>query len=440
MPAPAAHLSAVKPAPYWWEDAPREAGDAAAPAGESDLLVIGSGYTGLAAALVCAEAGKSVTVIDKGPIGFGCSSRNGGSIGSSIKPELDSLTRRHGAARAAAIRAEGMDSVTHLDAFIRRYGIDCDWSFCGRYAAAHTPEMFEMLKRQAAAAERLGDAPMIIVPRDQQLSELGSDRYFGGAITPGFGGLQPAKLHSGVLAAARRAGVALHGNREAVEVARSPTGAGMLVRLADGTVLKAGKVLIATNGYSGGLLPWVKRRVIPIATQMLATEELPPDLAHALVPNRRMVLDTRKLVLYFRLSPDGRRMVFGGRASITQTDPIQTLPRLYEMMLSVYPQLAGTRVSHAWSGTVAYTFDELPHLGEHDGIHYCMGYCGSGVSLSIYYGTRIGRKLAGLPGGETALDGLPFQTRPLYTGRPWFLPMAVAWYAMMDKLGAPKGH
>ncbi len=434
----ALNMSGVKAAPYWWEDAPREKGDIGTPTAESDLIVVGSGYTGLSAALVCAEAGMSVTVIDKDVIGFGCSSRNGGSIGSSIKPELDTLTRRHGATRAAAIRKEGMDSVTHLDAFIRKYGIDCDWSYCGRYAAAHTPAAFEMLKREAAAAERLGDAPMIIVPREEQLSELGSSRYFGGAITPGFGGLQPAKLHSGVLAAARRAGVALHGGCEAVEIGRNPSGAGQIVRLADGRVLRAGKVLVATNGYSGNLLPWVKRRVIPIATQMLATEKLSPDIAHALVPNGRMVLDTRKLVLYFRLSPDGKRMVFGGRASITQTDPIQTLPRLYEMMLSVYPQLAGTRVTHAWSGTVAYTFDELPHLGQNHGIHYCMGYCGSGVTLSIYYGTRMGRKLAGLPGGETALDGLSFQTRPLYNGRPWFLPMAVGWYAMMDKFGLPR--
>lgn len=434
----ALNISGVKFAPWWWEDAPRPAGDSAAPPADSDLIIIGSGYTGLSAALVCAEAGMSVTVLDKEAIGFGCSSRNGGQIGSSIKPDLDTLTRRHGIDRARAIRREGMDSVAHLDAFIRRYGIDCDWSFSGRYTAAHTPAAFDALKREAEAAERLGEAPMTLVPRDEQLSELGSARYFGGAVTPGFGGLHPARLHAGMLTAARQAGVGVHGGCEVVSIGQNPTGGGQIVRLADGRSLRAGKVLVATNGYSQALLPWIRRRVIPIATQMLATGELPADLARALVPKGRMIVDTRKLVLYFRLSPDGRRMIFGGRASITQSDPIKTLPRLHEMMLSVYPQLAGIPISHAWSGTVAYTFDELPHLGESDGIHYCMGYCGSGVSLSVYYGTRMGRKLAGLPGGETALDGLAFQTRPFYNGRPWFLPLAVGWYTMLDRMGTPK--
>lgn len=430
-----AHLfSGVKAAPFWWEAAPRVSGDPGPPPRQSDVVIIGSGFTGLSAAIVCAKAGMSVTVLDKGPIGFGCSSRNGGSIGSSIKPDLAALTKRHGIARASAIRAESHAAVRHLDAFIKQYEIDCDWGYCGRYIAAHTPAMYEALRREADAAEGLGEAAMTMVPRERQLSELGSDRYFGGAIIHDYGGLHPAKLHNGTLDAAKAAGAGCWGNREVVEISRNAVAAGFTLRLAGGEVLRAGKVLVATNGYSGNLVPWLKRRIIPIGTQMLATEELPDNVAHTLVPNMRMVNDTRKLVLYFRRSPDGKRMVFGGRASITQTEPMKTLPRLHEMMLSVYPQLAGHKVSHAWSGTVAYTFDELPHIGENDGLHYCMGYCGSGVSLSIYYGTRMGRKLSGQPGSETALDGLRFQTRPFYTGRPWFLPMAVAFYAMRDRM------
>ena len=113
---------------------------------------------------------------------------------------------------------------------------------------------------------------------------------------------------------------------------------------------------------------------------------------------------------------------------------MRSLPRLYEMMLEVFPQLAGTRVSHAWNGFVAYTFDELPHTGTHDGVHYAMGYCGSGISLSHYFGHRAGQRILGLAEGRTALDNIPFQTRPLYAGRPWFLKPAMAWYSLKDRL------
>jgi glycine/D-amino acid oxidase-like deaminating enzyme len=104
-------------------------------------------------------------------------------------------------------------------------------------------------------------------------------------------------------------------------------------------------------------------------------------------------------------------------------------------MTQVFPELAATKISHSWGGFIAYTFDALPHLGRHaDGIYYCMGYCGSGVSLAPYFGTRLAQQLLGNPEGRTALDGLTFQTRPFYSGDPWFLPAAIAYYRVRDRL------
>ena len=169
---------------------------------------------------------------------------------------------------------------------------------------------------------------------------------------------------------------------------------------------------------------------------MLATQPLAPDVAAKLIPQGRMVVDTRRVVIYFRMSPDGRRLIFGGRAALSETDPAKSLPRLYSMMLEVFPQLAGTAVSHTWNGFVAYTFDELPHIGAQDGVHYCMGYCGSGISLALYFGMRAGQQILGQAEGATALDGLTFQTRPFYSGTPWFLAPSVAWYRFADRLFA----
>jgi len=105
------------------------------------------------------------------------------------------------------------------------------------------------------------------------------------------------------------------------------------------------------------------------------------------------------------------------------------------MMTRVFPQLRSAAITHAWAGWVAYTFDTMPHLGQRDGLYYCMGYCGQGIPLATYYGKRIGQQIADLPEGRTALDGLAFPTRPYYFGAPWFLAPSVFVYRLMDSIG-----
>ncbi len=419
--------------PFWLEEAPLRAAESAALPKAADLVIVGSGYTGLAAAIEAARGGMSVVVLDRGPIGAGCSTRNGGQVGSSIKPELGKLTALHGADLAKRIRDEGYAALANVQDMITANGIDCDWRKTGRYLAAHSPKQYEGLERLAEARRRAGEPDLVLVPRSEQLHELGSDRYFGGAVSQDTGAVQPAKLHAGLLRVAEELGVTLQDRREVTGIKRD--GPGFSVAVGNATIA-ARQVLIATNGYSGPLSPWLQRRVIPIGSYMLATDPLPPGVAAKLIPNGRMVVDTRRVVIYFRMSPDGQRLIFGGRAALTEADPMRTLPRLYQMMLDVFPHLAGTRVSHAWNGFVAYTFDHLPHTGVQDGVHYAMGYCGSGISLSLFYGMRAGQKILGRAEGATALDGLQFQTRPLYYGTPWFLSASVAWYRFADRFFA----
>ena len=167
---------------------------------------------------------------------------------------------------------------------------------------------------------------------------------------------------------------------------------------------------------------------------MIATEALPEGLMDRLIPKNRIVSDTRKVVFYYRASPDRQRILFGGRVSHQETDPRVSGPKLHADMAAIFPELATVRISHSWCGFVAYTFDELMHLGKHDGLHYAMGYCGAGVGTSSYFGMRIGQQVLGLKEGQTALDGLAFQTRPLYSGNPWFLAPSVAYYRLRDRL------
>ncbi|MEQ9198438.1 MAG: FAD-binding oxidoreductase, partial [Rhodospirillales bacterium] len=137
---------------------------------------------------------------------------------------------------------------------------------------------------------------------------------------------------------------------------------------------------------------------------------------------------------YYRPSPDRRRIIFGGRVSIAETNPRLSAPRLHKSLAAIFPELAEVKISHSWMGFVAYTFDSLMHIGEDDGLHYAMGYCGSGVGISGYLGMRTGQQVLGLKEGRTAFDNLPFRTRPLYTGKPWFLAPSLLYYKLMDSL------
>jgi glycine/D-amino acid oxidase-like deaminating enzyme len=152
-----------------------------------------------------------------------------------------------------------------------------------------------------------------------------------------------------------------------------------------------------------------------------------------ILPTDRMVTDTRKVVYYYRASPDRRRMLFGGRVSWNETDPRKSAPLLRAELARLFPELARIRVTHSWMGFVAYTFDSLMHVGEQGGLHYAMGYCGSGVGMASYLGMKLGLKVLGDKDGATAFDDLPFPSRPYYFGYPWFLAPAISYYRWMDR-------
>ncbi|MGE0211043.1 MAG: NAD(P)/FAD-dependent oxidoreductase [Parvibaculaceae bacterium] len=421
-----------KPTPYWWEAAPRPELQEKGLPQQTDVAIIGSGYTGLTAAIALARSGRKVTVLDAEAAGWGCSSRNGGQVSTSLKPGLADLEGRHGREVGARIRQEGRNALQWIGDFISSEGIDCDWSRVGRFHAAHNSRAYERLARDVEALNREHPGTCHVVPKSEVRSEVGTDRYFGGAVYPAHASLHPGKYHLGLLSIAEREGAEVFCECRVEAIARD--GAGHMLRTAKGAI-RAREVLVATNGYTGELTPELRRRVIPIGSHIIATEELAPEVASRISPKNRVLSDTRKVVFYYRLSEDRRRIVFGGRVLLGDGNPRLSAMKLHAEMTQLFPELARTRITHGWMGFVAYTFDTLPHLGKtRDGLYYCMGYCGSGVSLASYFGTRIGQQIAGKAEGRTGLDGIPFQTRPLYTGNPWFLPASIAWYKLRDSL------
>ena len=426
-------FAAMKTEPYWWEDAPRpHIANRALPA-KADVAIVGAGYTGLNAALVLAQAGRSVVVFDAADAAWGCSARNGGQIADGVKPGFGTLARRYGDGAARAIVAAGRESLDHTLAFVEAEGIACDLHRGGRFIGVHRPSRYDGLARHLAEHARIDPFDWHMVPAGEMAAELGTEAYCGGAVMEHHASLQPARYANGLIRLALEAGVAIETGTPVLALEAGRDGS-VEVTTARGR-LQAGAAAVATNGYSGPAVPWLRRRVIPIGSYMIATEPLAEETMAKIMPRQRSISDTRKVIYYYRASPDRRRVVFGGRVALKETDPAVSAPRLHAEMAKLFPELAGAGISHSWLGFVAYTFDEMPHIGRRDGLWFAMGYCGAGVAWASWMGHKLGHKLLESAEGATPFDGLAFPTRPFYDGNPWFLAAAVAWHRAMDRWG-----
>lgn len=421
-----------KPQPYWWDASPRQPDDLAKLPATADVVIIGSGYTGLHAAVQTARAGLDTVVVDAEAAGFGCSTRNGGQISTSVKPSFSALTRRYGEAQAISILKEGQASLDHVAKFVSDERIDCDFAVVGRFHGAHTQGQYGKLLHDCEVRHPGFETGAFMVPRDKQHSELGTDAYYGGIVFPRHSSIDPGKYHAGLLEVAKSAGVRIISQCRVNDLQRGANG--FEISTEKGRI-RANKVIIASNGYTGPLTPWQQRRVIPIGSYVIATEEIPAEVMDKLFPTNRILSDTRKLVYYYRPSPDRKRILFGGRVSLQETDPRRSGPKLLAELVRLFPELGQTRISHSWAGIVAFTFDTLMHCGEDKGLYYAMGYCGSGVGMAGYLGSKIGRAAAGVDTDLGAFSKIPFQTRPFYSGNPWFLAPSVAAYRLRDRLG-----
>ncbi|GLQ07706.1 NAD(P)/FAD-dependent oxidoreductase [Sneathiella chinensis] len=417
--------------PWWWEAAPLSEPNPDLPSSRVDVAIVGAGFTGLSAALTLGKAGLSVLVLDADRPGAGASSRNGGMVGYLLKPGLGGLIAAYGEDKAKAVYAEALQSVAFLKDRVQEEGIDCDLALSGRLYPAVLPKHLEAMAREAERRKTLLGTSEDVVSADACRDDVKSDLYVGGVRQLGTGGLHPAKYVKGMVSAVLAHNVRISAPNRVLAVHRRRQGFELVT---EAGVVQADQVLLATNGYSGPVFPFLQRRVIPVGSTMIATEPLPEEQVRALFPTGRMITDSRKMLSYYRPSPDGRRVLLGGRPTVLPASPARQADALRRRLVEIFPELAGTGISHVWSGKVAYDFEALPTIGRQEGIWYALGYCGSGVAMSGYLGHKAALKILGHADGQTAFDDLPFPTRPWYRGTPWFLPFAMAGYQMRDRL------
>ena len=419
-----------KEAPFWRDELPDVPIPAVDLPDKVETLVIGAGFTGLVTALTMARAGREVLVVDAGEPGHGCSTRNGGQVSPEMRPTSEGLGRKLGPEAAQRILATGAAAHKFLRGFVATEKIDCDYKVCGHFIGAHSPGRLKDLEA-FGAEQRLFGSQAVIVPRSEQGAFVESDDFHGGLSLPDWSSIHPGRYHRALLRLAVAAGARILPNHRVEKIDDLSDHTRVTVA---GRTIRTQAVVMGTDGYADGALPWLRRRIVSVASYVLTTEPMDPALVARLYPGARMVYDTRKNVSYHRPTPDGQRILFGTVVPLQESHALASLPMARANMLRVFPDLVDVKISHAWYGMVGATFDHLPHIGSHGRIHYATGYNGTGIAMSTYLGTMLGRKLVQAPDAATALDGRSFPTMPFYTGNAWFRTPLLYLHRLQDAL------
>ncbi len=425
-----------KAKPFWWEAYTPVALEPIDLPAKTDCVIIGAGYAGLNAALEFAKAGHDCLVLDAAEPGFGGSTRNGGQVSGGVNVGKRILNPALTEAEAAPLLHDAADAFTHIEDVITANKIDCHWAKNGYFLGAWSQSHYDAMAKKINQLNAEAQSGSYLVSKAQQFTEIGSDYYHGGMVVQRAAHLHPALYFKGLLELAKAAGVRI-ASTTAVEKLTEEAGS-WRVSTPRGDVL-CKDVLVATNGYTGNVTPQLQRRVVPVGSYIIATEELSPEVVKSILPKNRSMADTRRVLTYYRLSPDRKRLIFGGRAKFGFTDPVTTAPLLHQFMLDRFPQMEGTKITHAWTGNVAFTMDELPHMGKFENLHYALGCNGSGIAMMSYLGRETARKVMRRTNRINAYDQPNFPTHWAYRGNPWFLPVVGAAFRTMDWWDRRKG-
>ncbi len=415
----------------WWRSAREPA--VAAPQLTTDIaadvVIIGGGFTGLSTGLHLAEAGIDTVVLEAHHVGFGASGRNGGQVIPGLKLDPDELIAHFGEERGTRIVALAGGAADVVFDLIERHRIDCAPVRGGWIQGAHSARALPTVLARAKQWQARG-VPVEILDAQQIAARTGTTLYAGGWRYPRAGAVQPLDYARGLARAFQVAGGRIFESSIALGLKR--TSQAWEITTGRGTV-RADNVVVATNAYSGGLLPGLAASVLPVQSVLVATAPIDATLRESILPADVVVSETRKLAFYYRLSPDGR-LVVGGRGSVGDVENASLTTALINGLPRLFPQVAGVPIETTWSGQLALTLDHLPHFhNPEEGLYALLGFNGRGIAIT----TTLGRMLARHISGEepAALPSTPIRSISWHAVRRPVMNIGIRYYWARDRLG-----
>lgn len=409
-----------------WETQPRFVGQS-----EYDIAVIGGGFTGLSAALACAEKGLKVVLLEKEIIGFGASGRNGGQLIPGLRWSMREVDAEFGRERAKAIFDLAYSAMGQVRAKIAKHRISCDLKD-GHLEAAYKPAHFDTMRRDAEFLEREFGWGTEVVQRQDMGRHVQGGEYHGGIYDQAGGHFHPLNYALGLAKAARKAGVDIRENAPAHYFDHSPLGASEIDVVCHGGRVKAKHVILATDTWMDDQSSDLGGYTIPIMNYNVATAPLPN--AEQLLPSDAAIADSRFVLNYFRLSAD-KRLIFGGGEKYVQTPPADIAAFVRKHLVEVFPSLANAPIDYAWGGAVGVTANRLPHMGRKGNVFYAHGFSGHGALVTTLAGELMAEAVVGTMERFDVFTSLPHSRFP---GGKWLArPLAtlgLLYYAMRDRL------
>jgi len=401
---------------------------------QTDVVIVGAGYTGLVAAHHLAHAGVACAILEANDAGWGASGRNGGMAVLRYKTPWSELAADIGHDRTRHLHGLLHDALGLLESAVLEYRIDCGFARCGHITAANGRSALATLEADVRwLSSEGGDRTPRILDAGETREATGTGCYIGGYLDPRAAGIHPLDYARGLAAGLAGKGVPMFVSTP-VEALREE-GQGVVLETPR-AVVRAGQALIATNAYTD-LVRFgtdLGARVVPVSTSIVTTQPLADEVLSRVAPRGHVVSDTRHLLNYFRAAP-GNRLLYGGRGSLTGKESPEVYAGLERKLVQTFPALEGVPIDHRWTGKVAVTLDAFPHVGRvSPRVAYAMGYGGRGVLLT----NLLGKMLAQLALGETVdagpMSAAPFGRIPLQALRIPAMKAVAGYYGLLDRL------
>lgn len=398
---------------------------------EADICIIGAGFTGISAGLQLAENGFSVIVLEADRIGFGASGRNGGQIVNGYSRDLETIAKRYGPEKAQALGEMSLEGGAIIRERVAKYGIDCNL-VDGGFFAAFTDKQVREMAAVRANWQKHGHDGLEMVSKSEVGRYVRSDRYAGGMIDRHGGHIHPLNLVLGEARALESLNGRIFEKSRVVDVS---TGPNPVVKTAKGSV-RAKYVLVCGNAYLGSMLPKITDKMMPVSSQVMATEPLDEKLINALLPANYCVEDANYVLDYYRRTADNR-LLYGGGIGYGGQDPANLTGVIRPNMLKTFPELKDVRIDFAWSGNFALTLTRIPHMGKlSDSVYFSHGDSGHGVTTTHLLGKILGEAISGHAKRFDVWSSL--QAYPFPGGKTFRVPLTALgawWYGLRDRLG-----